>query len=65
VTEESHTYSFMFPIADWHEWFAWYPVRTWDYRWTWLQTVRRRRLQTKPDLPGPMVALWEYERIDR
>ena len=53
------------PLADWHEWFAWYPVRTWDMRWTWLQTVKRRAIQKHLYLDGPPDWWFEHERIER
>lgn len=28
---------------EWHKWFAWYPVKLLNGRWTWLTTVYRRR----------------------
>jgi hypothetical protein len=27
---------------DWHDWFAWYPVRLFTGNYAWLQTVERR-----------------------
>lgn len=53
---------FMFPIGPWHDWFAWFPVRTYDHRWAWLRSIRRRRLQTHDYLDGPMSCCWQYHR---
>jgi len=50
------------PIGPWHPWFAWRPVRTFDGRWTWLRTVKRRRIQLKPHLDGGMPQWWQYRR---
>jgi hypothetical protein len=37
-------------LTDWKPWFAWLPVRVYfmlpegcEWRWVWLETVRRRR----------------------
>ena len=27
---------------EWRKWFAWYPVRTEDEKWVWLETVERK-----------------------
>lgn len=27
---------------DYHLWFAWYPVKTWNCDWTWLHFIYRR-----------------------
>ncbi len=34
-------------LTKWHDWFAWHPVKAcetddFDYRWVWLETVRRK-----------------------
>ena len=26
----------------WRKWFAWYPVKTEDFTWVWLETVERK-----------------------
>lgn len=26
-------------LHEWHPWFAWYPVKTIDARWVWLERV--------------------------
>lgn len=28
--------------VDWHNWFAWYPVYTFEYGFVWFRTVRRK-----------------------
>jgi 3',5'-cyclic AMP phosphodiesterase CpdA len=33
-----------FSIYEWHEWFAWYPVRTSDTELRWLEIVKRKRI---------------------
>ena len=37
------------PLTLYTPWFAWLPVRTWDYRWRWLCWVERRLLHKKPE----------------
>lgn len=32
---------------EWHDWFAWYPVRIHD-EMVWLETVQRRRPENQP-----------------
>lgn len=29
-------------MGEWHNWFAWYPIRMAPHRCAWLQTVERR-----------------------
>lgn len=52
------------PSGPWHGWFAWFPVRTIDDRWTWLRRIYRRRFYTKPHLDGPQFRWWVYGRTD-
>lgn len=40
-------------IDEWHQWFAWYPVRTPHY-WVWLEWVTRRRMADAFD------CMWVY-----
>ena len=51
-------------FGDWigppRQWWAWYPVRTFDGMLVWLRPVIRRRAQTKLTLPGPTLHWWEY-----
>lgn len=51
-----------FPVADWHEWFAWLPVRTFDGRWSWLIWVNRRLVQKYSYLDGGSAQWWQYRR---
>jgi hypothetical protein len=52
---------FGFPVAPWHLWFAWRPVRTFDGRWVWLRTVRRRLIQKHDYLPqGGPDSWWQF-----
>lgn len=48
------------PIGPWHPWFAWHPVDTVTHGYVWLKVVERRRIQSKPDLPGPIWQTWQY-----
>lgn len=43
---------------EWHDWFAWYPVRIDQNRKIWLETVQRRILYTSEDFPR--FYGWEY-----
>ena len=29
--------------TDWHNWFAWYPVKTETREWAWLEIVERKK----------------------
>jgi hypothetical protein len=49
------------PIGDWHRWFAWKPVRTWDHRLVWLRMVRRQSVQLKFYLHGGPDWWWRYD----
>jgi len=51
------------PIADWHTWFAWFPVKTWDYRIVWLKKVKRRRIQKHHYLTGGEDSWWQYSLL--
>lgn len=59
-----HAPAFGRAIAPWHHWFAWYPVPTWDGRWSWLRTLHRRWVQKHDYLTGGPLGWWEYERHD-
>lgn len=44
VKKKYKSYKYLY---DWHEWFAWHPVRcpvngTDEYRWVWLEPVKRK-----------------------
>lgn len=54
------THPFADQIGPWHDWFAWFPVRTYDGKWVWLRTVRRCRAQTHAYLSGPIQQWWVY-----
>lgn len=54
---------FGFPVARWHGWFAWRPVKTVDAGWCWLRRVYRRRCQIHHYLPGPTIIWWQYRRL--
>lgn len=47
-------------IYNWNNWWAWHPVRVYEhggvitYRWVWLETVERRRLD------GDIIGEWRY-----
>ena len=44
-------------IANWHPWFAWYPVSTGEHQVRWLEKVERRRVS---DWFG---GSWEYRAV--
>ena len=46
-------------VGDWHWWFAWRPVLTYDERIVWLRIVWRRRIQSKDFIDGPMFSWWQ------
>ena len=48
------------PVDHWREWFAWYPVQTYNAGWRWLQTVAYRRIQKHPYLDGGADFWWQY-----
>lgn len=35
-------------VAEWHNWFAWRPVRLLDGRTVWLETIQRKRRAYSP-----------------
>jgi len=59
-----HKLMFGDPIAPWHLWFAWRPVKTWDGRWCWFSVTKRRMIQSHDYLSGPSMRWWEYEIED-
>lgn len=48
------------PIAPFHKWFAWYPIKTYDHRIIWLRPVWRRRIQKHQHLNGGPNDWWQY-----
>lgn len=48
------------PVGPWHDWFAWFPISTYDNRLVWLKTVRRRRMQKHYYLHGGPNSWWQY-----
>lgn len=46
----------------WNRWFAWYPVKTTDNRWTWLRYVNKVEKVVK-DVDGYAKIVTEYEKI--
>lgn len=53
---------FGFATGPWHEWFAWYPVETYDMGWTWLRFIWRQRQQKHVYLDGPNFRWWLYRK---
>lgn len=51
---------FGFPVADWHRWFAWRPVTTYDGRVIWLHTVERRLIQKRDWLNSGPDHWWQH-----
>lgn len=49
------------PIGPWRPWFAWRPIRTFDWAWCWWKPVVRRRVQKHDYLPyGAPEQWWQY-----
>lgn len=48
------------PCGDWHLWFAWKPVRTFDNRFAWLRMVSRRCIQKHEYLHGGSDFWFQY-----
>lgn len=51
---------FGYPVADWHDKFAWWPVDTYDQGWKWLRVVERRRIHKHASLDGGYCRWWQY-----
>jgi hypothetical protein len=53
------------PVGPWHDWFAWFPIQTYDQRFAWFRWVRRRSIQKHQYLRGGADFWWQYhvERI--
>lgn len=47
-------------LFEWHDWFAWYPIRNQHHsgQWVWLETIRRKRIAV-----GPQGLTGNYEWI--
>ena len=45
-------------LGDWKPWFAWKPVRTWNYGWTWMRWVERRSCII--NLTDGSDVFWQY-----
>jgi hypothetical protein len=47
--------------TNWHDWFAWHPVRT-PEGWVWLETIRRKGRRTLiANGDGQPEHVWEWE----
>jgi hypothetical protein len=44
--------------GQWHDWFAWYPVRIDESRIVWLETVKRKICAVGTD--DPRFYGWDY-----
>ena len=62
MSDENPAAYFFEPIGRWHDWFAWFPIRTYDNRLVWLERVRRRRLQKHWYLHGGPDQIWQYQK---
>ncbi|WP_191057789.1 hypothetical protein [Geminicoccus harenae] len=56
---------FGYPIAQWHRWLAWRPVKCWDGRIVWLRMVYRRRCQLYGYLSPSFPHQWWQYAIER
>jgi hypothetical protein len=52
------------PIGNWHRWFAWRPIVTFDGRVSWFRWVERRRIQLKESITNFTSDWWQYRRED-
>lgn len=58
--------SYFFALGDWHLWFAWRPVLTFDRRWVWLCRVHRRCMHRNDDAPFAWpLTIWLYAAVER
>ena len=48
------------PVGPWHDWFAWFPIRTYDQRFAWFRWVRRQSVQKHQYLDGGPDFWWRY-----
>ena len=64
-TEPNPKMAFCFPVEPWHDWFAWYPVLTYDRRLVWFRWCRRRVVRAHIHLDAPFDVWFQYhaERI--
>ena len=53
------------PCGEWHRWFAWRPVRSYDGRLAWLRFVSRRGIQKHQYLHGGADFWFQYSIEDR
>lgn len=61
--DERPIMTFAEPLTGWTLWWAWHPVRTWDFRWRWLCCVERRLLHLKPHLDQRGGSPWWQHRL--
>jgi len=47
-------------VGEWHRWFAWYPVKTFDQRSVWFRFVWRRSVYKHQYLEGGPDWWWWY-----
>lgn len=48
-------------IGEWHKWFAWWPVYTYDNRRVWLRCVWRRCVMNKYIIDPVQRKWWWYQ----
>jgi hypothetical protein len=53
------------PCGNWHRWFAWWPVKSFDQRTAWLRFVSRRCIQKHDFLTGGADFWFQYSIEDR
>jgi hypothetical protein len=49
-----------YPIGEWHTWFAWFPIYTFDRRLAFLRFVKRRCIEKYDYLDGGAEFWWQY-----
>lgn len=55
---------FGFPIGPWHDYFAWWPVKTYDNRTIWFQWVKRRCIQANDWIDTRQEHWFQYSVYD-
>jgi len=59
-SDELYLPAFGYPVAPWHRWFAWRPVKTVDRGWVWGRMTWKRIIHKKASLPGPNYTYFQY-----
>lgn len=49
-------------LREWHNWFAWYPVKISEHRLVWMTKIQQRVISYEPMYGSPY---WEYRLIEK